>query len=81
MKGLGFSICTFLAHISIVDVFGGGGAEVSHPSGKVGVPTPPLYSFAFVRHALELSPYHPSEHKGAERIPSVVYFKLEVEVA
>ena len=61
--------------------FGVGGAEVSHPSSKVGIPAPPLYSFAFVRHTLELSPYHPSEHKGAERIPTVVYFKLEVEVA
>lgn len=81
LKGLGFSICTFLAHISIVYVFFFFLIEVSHPSSKVGTPAPPFYSSAFVRHTLGLSLYNPSEHKGAERILSVVYFKLELEVA
>lgn len=80
LKGLGFSICTFLAHISIIYAFFFL-IEVSHPSSKVGTPAPPFYSSAFVRHTLGLSLYDPSEHKGAERILSVVYFKLELEVA
>lgn len=81
LKGPGFSICTFLSHISIVYFFFLFRTEVSHPSSKVGIPAPPFYSSAFVIHALGLSLYHPSEHKGAERILSVVYFKLELEVA
>lgn len=74
LKGPGFSICTFLSHISIVHFFFCFGQKYLILSSKVGIPAPHSIALPLVRHALGLSLYHPSEHKGAERILSVVYF-------